>query len=180
MGGKNAALVFEDADMERTVKGIARASFFNQGQICLCASRILVQRSIYDAFVDRLVDVLLNNLSHEHQKKVMGFVRSRLRTVGLLLESHNTCRVTSEFGFNRHRLMNTSKKVMGFVQSAIEDGGRVFVVVQPSRNGYGARLGQHMASSRFADTIWWWCVVPTHCDSWFVDTSCKAAAMEEQ
>ena len=40
MGGKNAAIVFEDADIDRTVNGVRRASFLNQGQICLCASRI--------------------------------------------------------------------------------------------------------------------------------------------
>ncbi len=100
MGGKNAALVFDDADMERTVKGIARASFLNQGQICLCASRILVQRSIYDAFVERLVaevrslkvgdpqddDSDLGSLiSKEHQQKVMGFVQSALSDGGRVL-----------------------------------------------------------------------------------------------
>ena len=100
MGGKNAALVFEDADMDRTVKGIARASFLNQGQICLCASRILVQRSIYDSFIERLVDAvkelkvgdpqhttsdLGSLISHEHQKKVMGFVRSAVEDGGRTL-----------------------------------------------------------------------------------------------
>lgn len=100
MGGKNAALVFEDADMERTVKGIARASFLNQGQICLCASRILVQRSIYDVFVDRLVQEvqgltvgdpqhpesdLGSLISHEHQKKVQGFVQSAIEDGGRIV-----------------------------------------------------------------------------------------------
>ena len=100
MGGKNAALVFDDADMDRTVKGIARASFLNQGQICLCASRILVQRGIYDTFLEKLVEVvkelnvgdpqhttsdLGSLISHEHQKKVMGFVQSALEDGGRVL-----------------------------------------------------------------------------------------------
>ena len=100
MGGKNAALVFADADMDRTVKGIARASFLNQGQICLCASRILVQRSIYDKFVEQLVSEvkqltvgdpqqsssdLGSLISHEHQQKVMGFVQSAIADGGEIL-----------------------------------------------------------------------------------------------
>lgn len=50
MGGKNATLVFADCDLERTAREVVRAAFSNQGQICLCGSRILVERSIYDRF----------------------------------------------------------------------------------------------------------------------------------
>ena len=55
LGGKNPAVIFEDADMEEALRTTLRSSFANQGQICLCGSRILVQRSIYDAFRDALV-----------------------------------------------------------------------------------------------------------------------------
>ncbi|MEZ4264893.1 MAG: aldehyde dehydrogenase [Myxococcota bacterium] len=54
LGGKNATLVFADADLEAAAAGAMRAAFANQGQICLCGSRILVQAEIYDAFVDAL------------------------------------------------------------------------------------------------------------------------------
>lgn len=50
MGGKNPAIVFADCDLERTSSEIVRAAFSNQGQICLCGSRILVEESIYEAF----------------------------------------------------------------------------------------------------------------------------------
>jgi aminomuconate-semialdehyde/2-hydroxymuconate-6-semialdehyde dehydrogenase len=56
LGGKNPTVVFADCDFEKTVKGTAVASFTNQGQICLCGSRILVERSIYDRFVDAFVN----------------------------------------------------------------------------------------------------------------------------
>lgn len=52
LGGKNPTLVFADCDLETTVKGVARAAFENTGQICLCGSRILVERAIYDRFMD--------------------------------------------------------------------------------------------------------------------------------
>ena len=46
--------VFADCDLEKTLDGAARAGFANQGQVCLCGSRILVERSIHDEFVERL------------------------------------------------------------------------------------------------------------------------------
>jgi aminomuconate-semialdehyde/2-hydroxymuconate-6-semialdehyde dehydrogenase len=55
LGGKNPTLVFDDCDFEHTVAETVRAGFSNTGQICLCGSRVLVQRSIYDRFRDALV-----------------------------------------------------------------------------------------------------------------------------
>lgn len=54
LGGKNPNIVFADADFEAAVKTSVRSSFANQGQICLCGSRILVERSIHDRFVETL------------------------------------------------------------------------------------------------------------------------------
>ncbi|MFL6527362.1 MAG: aldehyde dehydrogenase [Chthoniobacterales bacterium] len=56
LGGKNPTLVFADADLKTTIPGTVRASFANQGQVCLCGSRIYVERSIYRDFVDGFVD----------------------------------------------------------------------------------------------------------------------------
>ncbi len=51
MGGKNPAIVFADADLSDTnLDTIVRSGFANQGEICLCGSRLLVERSIYDDF----------------------------------------------------------------------------------------------------------------------------------
>jgi len=55
LGGKNPNLVFADADLDQAVDGASRAAFQNQGQICLCGSRIFVERKIYGAFKERLV-----------------------------------------------------------------------------------------------------------------------------
>lgn len=51
LGGKNATIVLKDADLPKVVPQIARASFLNQGEICLCGSRILVQEEIYPEFL---------------------------------------------------------------------------------------------------------------------------------
>ena len=56
MGGKNPSLVFEDADFEQALIGIQKAAFANQGQVCLCGSRIYVSESIYHRFRDALVE----------------------------------------------------------------------------------------------------------------------------
>lgn len=55
LGGKNPFVVFDDADLDQTVDGALRAGFANQGQICLCGSRMLVHRAVYAAFRERLV-----------------------------------------------------------------------------------------------------------------------------
>ncbi|KAF5642284.1 NAD-dependent aldehyde dehydrogenase [Fusarium tjaetaba] len=51
LGGKNPTLVFDDVDLDKAVQTAATAAFENQGEICLCGSRIYVQSSIYDSFV---------------------------------------------------------------------------------------------------------------------------------
>ena len=55
LGGKNPAIVFADADFDEALRTTLRSSLATQGQICLCGSRILVERSIYDAFREALV-----------------------------------------------------------------------------------------------------------------------------
>ena len=54
LGGKNAALVFADCDFDKAVEGVARSSFLNTGQVCLCTERVYVERSIFDRFVEAL------------------------------------------------------------------------------------------------------------------------------
>lgn len=55
LGGKNPNVIFADADLDEAVAVSLRAAFANQGQICLCGSRILVERSIEREFVERFV-----------------------------------------------------------------------------------------------------------------------------
>lgn len=55
LGGKSANIIFEDADLDEAVAGSIEAIFRNQGEICLAGSRILVQESIYDQFLERFV-----------------------------------------------------------------------------------------------------------------------------
>ncbi|XP_002126639.2 2-aminomuconic semialdehyde dehydrogenase-like [Ciona intestinalis] len=56
LGGKNAALVFNDANLDDCVQCCVRSSFANQGEICLCTSRIYVDSTIYEEFVAKFVE----------------------------------------------------------------------------------------------------------------------------
>lgn len=53
LGGKNATIVMNDVDLAKVIPQIARASFLNQGEICLCGSKILVQEGIYKEFCEQ-------------------------------------------------------------------------------------------------------------------------------
>jgi aminomuconate-semialdehyde/2-hydroxymuconate-6-semialdehyde dehydrogenase len=100
LGGKNPALIFADCDFDETVDQVFRASFSNQGQICLCASRIYIERSIFEEFKQALVvkaqqltpaDPLLpaTNMgalvSNDHLKKVLGFIELARQEGGVVL-----------------------------------------------------------------------------------------------
>ncbi len=56
MGGKNPSVVFADCDFEEALSGVARAAFLNQGQLCLCGSRILIEKTLYRKFRDALIE----------------------------------------------------------------------------------------------------------------------------
>jgi len=55
LGGKNPNIVFADADLDAAIAGSVRSSFANQGQVCLCGSRVFVERPAYNDFVDRFI-----------------------------------------------------------------------------------------------------------------------------
>jgi aldehyde dehydrogenase (NAD+) len=54
LGGKAANVVFDDAPLDQAIEGVVRGIFFNQGHVCCAGSRLLVQESIADLFLDRL------------------------------------------------------------------------------------------------------------------------------
>jgi aminomuconate-semialdehyde/2-hydroxymuconate-6-semialdehyde dehydrogenase len=56
LGGKNPNIIFADADLDVAIAGSVRSSFANQGQVCLCGSRVFVEKPIYKQFVDRFID----------------------------------------------------------------------------------------------------------------------------
>jgi acyl-CoA reductase-like NAD-dependent aldehyde dehydrogenase len=58
LGGKDALVVFDDADLDRALKDTLEGGFYNKGEACTATSRILVQNGVYDAFVARLTEAV--------------------------------------------------------------------------------------------------------------------------
>ena len=100
LGGKNPNLIFADADLEDAVATSIRSSFWNQGEICLCGSRIFVQRSIHDEFVERFAaatktlrigdplddaTVVGALISEAHLRKVTGYIDLAVQEGGTIV-----------------------------------------------------------------------------------------------
>ena len=83
LGGKNPTIVFADADLDDAFKTTIRAAFWNQGEICLCGSRIFVEEPIYERFVEgfvraakelRIGEDIGALISAAHCDKVLGYI----------------------------------------------------------------------------------------------------------
>jgi aminomuconate-semialdehyde/2-hydroxymuconate-6-semialdehyde dehydrogenase len=90
LGGKNAAIVFDDADIDDTLDGLTRSVFANTGQVCLCTERVYIHRPVFDEVVSGLVEraraLRLGRpeaattttgplISIEHREKVLSYYR---------------------------------------------------------------------------------------------------------
>ena len=108
LGGKNPAIIFEDCDWDKMMKTTIQSSFSNQGQICLCGSRILVQESVYEKFKKEFVahakaltvgDPMDENtkqgavVSKMHFDKVMGCIETAKQEGGKILCGGNAIKV---------------------------------------------------------------------------------------
>jgi aminomuconate-semialdehyde/2-hydroxymuconate-6-semialdehyde dehydrogenase len=104
LGGKNPNIIFDDCDFDEMLKTTLRSSFANQGQICLCGSRIFVQRGIYDQFKTAFVEKLKSHtvsypsdpnarmgalVSKSHLEKVLSYVELAKEEGGTVLFGGN-------------------------------------------------------------------------------------------
>jgi aminomuconate-semialdehyde/2-hydroxymuconate-6-semialdehyde dehydrogenase len=100
LGGKNAVIIFADCDFEDMLSTTIRSSFANQGQICLCGSRIFIERSIYNkfktAFVEKVARTVVSHptdpnarmgalVSLPHLEKVLSYVELAKQEGGTVL-----------------------------------------------------------------------------------------------
>ena len=100
LGGKNPTVVFADCDLPRTLDGVLRAAYTNQGQVCMCGSRVLVEASLYEEFRDGLVERVCALqvgdplepgtdqgalVSDAHRRKVLDYVGLARREGGTVL-----------------------------------------------------------------------------------------------
>ncbi|CAC5415999.1 ALDH8A1 [Mytilus coruscus] len=99
LGGKNPAVIFNDADLDKCIPTTVRSSFINQGEICLCTSRIYVQRELYPRFLERF--------SEETRKQVVGDPKDDKSILGALISKEHLA------------------KVKGYVQVAEKEGATI-------------------------------------------------------
>ena len=99
LGGKNPNVVFADADLEQAVATSVQSSFANQGEICLCGSRLFVEKTVYEEFLDRFL-VATKRLR-------IGDPQDAATEMGALIS-------------DPHR-----RKVEGYVELAKEEGGTI-------------------------------------------------------
>ena len=99
LGGKNPNIIFADCNWEKMMKTSIQSSFSNQGEICLCGSRILIEESVYEKFKTEFVE------------------RTKQLTVGdPLEESSKQGAIVSKVHFN---------KIMGCIETAKQEGGKI-------------------------------------------------------
>jgi len=104
LGGKNPNIIFADADFDKAVSTAARAAFTNQGQICLCGSRLFVQEDIYEKFKTALIEKTKklkvgdpkqpsSNLgavvSKDHMNKILSKIEEAKKLGGKILTGGN-------------------------------------------------------------------------------------------
>jgi aminomuconate-semialdehyde/2-hydroxymuconate-6-semialdehyde dehydrogenase len=100
LGGKNPNIIFADCDFEQAVSTSINSSFSNQGEICLCGSRILVERSLYEKFVSEFVkrtkELVVGDpleegtrmgalVSEGHMNKVLSYIELAKKEGGQIL-----------------------------------------------------------------------------------------------
>ncbi len=100
LGGKNPNIIFADADFDKAVHTSVRSSFSNQGEICLCGSRIFVERGIYEKFKTAFVAEVkklkvgdpLNDenwigaiVSRPHKEKILSYIKLAQEEGGTIL-----------------------------------------------------------------------------------------------
>ncbi len=98
LGGKNPNIIFADCDWEKMMDTTTRSSFANQGQICLCGSRILIEESIYEKFKIEFVE------------------RTKALTIGDPLEANNQGAIVGKLHFD---------KIISCIEIARQEGGKI-------------------------------------------------------
>ena len=112
LGGKNPNIIFADCDYDKMLATTIHSSFSNQGQICLCGSRIFVERSIYDKFkkdfVEQTNKLVIGDpfnektrigavVSKPHMEKVLSYVELAKQEGGKILTGGRQIKIEGEF-----------------------------------------------------------------------------------
>lgn len=111
LGGKNPNIIFSDCDFDKMLETTVRSSFTNQGQICLCGSRIFIERPLYEkfktAFVEKVKLLKVGDpkdascnlgavVSKQHMEKILSYIALAKQEGGKILYGGNQIKVGGE------------------------------------------------------------------------------------
>ena len=135
LGGKNPNIIFADCDYDEMLATTVRSSFSNQGQICLCGSRIFVERPIYEKFkadfVERVSQLKIGDplspdtdigavVSKQHLEKVLSYIELAKTEGGKILLGGNAVDLSNETYDNPKSKIQNPKSLTGwFIEPTI-------------------------------------------------------------
>lgn len=101
LGGKNPNIIFADADIDKAVKSAVNSSFLNQGEICLCGSRVFIEQGVYEEVKGKLISAV-----------------KELKTGDPANDHNRLGAIVSKPHF---------EKVLGYIQLAQQEGGKILI-----------------------------------------------------
>ncbi|MFN8252503.1 MAG: aldehyde dehydrogenase [Ferruginibacter sp.] len=169
LGGKNPAVIFADCDWEKMLKETIRSSFSNQGQICLCGSRILVEKTVYEkfktAFIEKTKQLTIGDpldestrqgaiVSKQHFDKIIRCIETAKQEGGTILCGGNPVQLNGRCA-NGYFIEPTI--IEGLNQQCQTNQEEIFgpvVTIQPFETAEDAIQLANATSYGLAATIW--------------------------
>ena len=169
LGGKNPNIIFADCDFDKMITTTVRSSFSNQGQICLCGSRVLIEKSIYEkfkaAFIEKVSKMSVANpalpdtkmgavVSESHMNKILSYIELAKQEGGTVLTGGK--RVILE-GENRDGYFIEPTVIEGLDENCRTNKEEIFgpvVTIAPFENVDDAVRVANCTEYGLAATIW--------------------------
>ena len=110
MGGKNPAIIFSDCEYDKMIENVVRSVFTNQGQICLCSSRIIIEKSLYQKFkkdfLKRVLKIKIGDpkddyveygaiSSKSHYDKILSYINMAVDEGGSILTGGSSKKINN-------------------------------------------------------------------------------------
>ena len=169
LGGKNPNIIFDDCDFDKMLKTTLNSSFANQGQICLCGSRILIQRGIYEkfktAFVEQVNNLKVGNpleddskmgaiVSKPHYEKILSYIDIAKSEGGNILSGGAPVKMEGE---NENGWFIRPTVIEGLDQTCRTNQEEIFgpvVTIQPFDTEEEALALANSTGYGLASTVW--------------------------
>ncbi|NEN22096.1 aldehyde dehydrogenase [Cryomorpha ignava] len=169
LGGKNPNLIFADCDFDDMLRTTLRSSFSNQGQICLCGSRILIEESIYDkfksAFVEKVKAMKVGDpsldktkmgavVSAGHKEKILGYIALAKEEGGTILCGGKSITMDGELSGGYYIEPTVIENLSQNCRTNQEEIFGPVVTIEPFKNDEDALKKANATVYGLASTIW--------------------------